>query len=501
MGLIQMSVAGTILIIIIAAVRAATRNHLPKMTYMAMWYLAVIRLLLPFSLEFSFSFYTLFPRLFPKTGNGRPAVMEPTQLLLPAYTVSKGTTAVKTGSDIPVTAIIWLLGFFILAMYFAVSYFAGVRKFSISLPVNNNFADQWLKEQKCFRNVEIRVSDRIAAPLTYGILKPRILLPKGTDWKNEDALCYILTHEHIHIKRLDAAVKIALAAVLCLHWFNPAVWLMYILANRDMELSCDEMVVNKLGEPVKSSYAMTLIHMEEIKMGGSRLNIHFSKNAIEERIKAIMKIKKIPVINTFLAAMLVLLMAVLFGTSAAASGEENTFRAVWPVLDICKNWTNKWETSKPEANKPEVDLSEKEKQEFVWPAQSCTLVTSWFGEMTALGINIDYITVSSQETDPKGSSVYAVLDGMVAFAGFDTDNGNYVVINHENGLQTVYAHCDTLRVKEGDTVTQGTVIATLGKTGKVTGACLAFRVYQDGKACDPMLYFPSDVLEAVSYAK
>lgn len=242
MGLVQMSVAGTILIIIIAAVRAATRNHLPKMTYMAMWYLAVIRLLLPFSLEFSFSFYTLFPRLFPKTGNGRPAVMEPTQLLLPAYTVSKGTTAVKTGSDIPVTAIIWLLGFFILAMYFAVSYFAGVRKFSISLPVNNNFADQWLKEQKCFRNVEIRVSDRIAAPLTYGILKPRILLPKGTDWKNEDALCYILTHEHIHIKRLDAAVKIALAAVLCLHWFNPAVWLMYILANRDMELSCAPML-------------------------------------------------------------------------------------------------------------------------------------------------------------------------------------------------------------------------------------------------------------------
>lgn len=90
---------------------------------------------------------------------------------------------------------------------------------------------------------------------------------------------------------------------------------------------------------------------------------------------------------------------------------------------------------------------------------------------------------------------------MVTFAGFDTDNGNYVVINHENGLQTVYAHCDTLKVKEGDTVTQGTVIATLGKTGKVTGACLAFRVYQDGKAWDPMLYFPSDVLEAVSYAK
>lgn len=112
----------------------------------------------------------------------------------------------------------------------------------------------------------------------------------GMGW--ELSLC--LEHEFVHIKRLDGLTKLILIAALCLHWFNPLVWVMVVLANRDLELSCDEAVVRLFGEQVKSAYARTLIHMEEIKSGCLPLCSNFSKNAIEERITAIMKIKKFP---------------------------------------------------------------------------------------------------------------------------------------------------------------------------------------------------------------
>ena len=88
----------------------------------------------------------------------------------------------------------------------------------------------------------------ISSPLTYGILHPVILLPKKLDRNDQAALKYVLTHEYVHIRRFDAITKILFAAVLCIHWFNPLVWVMYVLANRDIELSCDAWVIRMMGE-------------------------------------------------------------------------------------------------------------------------------------------------------------------------------------------------------------------------------------------------------------
>ncbi|RAZ18687.1 peptidase M56, partial [Klebsiella oxytoca] len=70
-------------------------------------------------------------------------------------------------------------------------------------------------------------------PLTYGIIHPVILLPKSTDWTDTERLNYVLEHELAHIRHFDAAAKLALTAAVCVHWFNPLVWLMLSLANRD----------------------------------------------------------------------------------------------------------------------------------------------------------------------------------------------------------------------------------------------------------------------------
>ena len=92
-------------------------------------------------------------------------------------------------------------------------------------------------------------------------------------------------------------VKLIATLALCIHWFNPVVWAMYIFLNRDIELSCDESVVRQFGETSKSNYAKTLISMEEKKSGLIPLHNSFSRNAIEERITAIMKTKKMTIIT------------------------------------------------------------------------------------------------------------------------------------------------------------------------------------------------------------
>lgn len=121
-------------------------------------------------------------------------------------------------------------------------------------------------------------------------------------------------------------MKLLLIAALCVHWFNPFVWMMYILASRDMELSCDEAVLHLFGEHEKSAYARTLISMEETRSGFTPLCNNFSKNALEERMTAIMKTKKSTIFSIALAAFIVVGTTTTFATSAKveASKENST---------------------------------------------------------------------------------------------------------------------------------------------------------------------------------
>jgi len=90
-------------------------------------------------------------------------------------------------------------------------------------------------------------SDRITTPVAVGIIKPWIILPKFMDLNDTQLLRYVFTHEYYHIRRFDALWKMIFVFALCIHWFNPMVWVMFILACRDIELTCDEMVIRHFG--------------------------------------------------------------------------------------------------------------------------------------------------------------------------------------------------------------------------------------------------------------
>ena len=317
MSLLQMSRSGAVLILVIVVIRALAIHKLPKKAFLVLWGVVAVRLLIPYSLPSAISIYSLLGRLVPAAEEIRE--MPASTLTIPAYHVTPmpETSAVHTAS-VPMNpwTVVWLVGGLICAVFFVMAYLKCRREFKASLPIDNEYAKHWLGEHRIYRTIEIRQSGRISAPLTYGVFHPVILMPKTADWNDLDTLNYVLTHEYVHIRRFDAVTKLVLTVALCVHWFNPAVWIMYVLANRDIELSCDEAVIRQFGERTKSAYAMTLIRLEETRNSLTPLCNNFSKNAIEERIIAIMKTKKTSLAALLIAAALVVGVTTAFATSA-----------------------------------------------------------------------------------------------------------------------------------------------------------------------------------------
>lgn len=341
-GLWQMSISGTVLIAAVLLFRMLFLHKLPKRTFLMLWGIVALRLLLPVWL----------PSVF---GVEAPLVQEPPlQNLFSEPGTKSGTkTDVPNGITVPNTItekqetkqnvsieqqktqplklpalwdVIWSVGFLIFGLYFLISYLHCLIEFRTAVLVRNPAATQWLQTHSGRRRITLRQLDRVYTPLTYGIFRPVILLPKSFDWDNETQCEFILEHEYIHIRSFDMVKKLLLTMILCLHWFNPFVWVMYLLCQRDMELACDEQVIRRRGEHAKSAYAHTLISMEERRNGLMPLpGSGFSKNGMEERITAIMKIKK----RTFgivLAAAIVLLvagMALLLSMKQSAEAANN----------------------------------------------------------------------------------------------------------------------------------------------------------------------------------
>ena len=323
--LLGMSFRGSVLIIAVVVVRAVLIYKIPKKTFLILWEIVFLRLLIPFSIPFVFSIYTLLNRITSDATFRSPAANMPNTAWVQEHRV--GTPASSS-----IFFVVWCTGMIVFSLFFIVSYLRCRVEFQTSLPVNSDYAAQWLREHSIIRSISIRQSDRILSPLTYGVFHPVILMPKETDWNNTNHLLYMLSHEYIHVCRLDILKKIIATIVLCIHWFNPMVWVMYLLFNRDVELTCDECVVRQFGEKSKAVYSLILINMEEKQSGLFPFCTNFSQNAIEERITAIMKMKKTTKISFVSACLIVGGIMTMFATSAQARStpaplDENAFAA------------------------------------------------------------------------------------------------------------------------------------------------------------------------------
>lgn len=324
MTLLQMSFSGSILILVIVVIRALAINKLPKRTFLLLWEIVIIRLLLPFFIPSEFSVYSFIKQckrgemFFTEAEENMVNLTLSGNIFNGVHSIQQSNTA-----SVSIWFTIWCIGTMFFAIYFVVSYLYFRFEFKTSFPVHDDFTEQWLRKNQTKRVVSIRQSERFSTPLTYGIFHPTILIPK-MEWTNMDQLQYVLLHEYMHISHYDTAKKLLAIIALCVHWFNPFVWAMCILFNRDIELACDESVINCMGENSRSIYALMLIHMEARKSGITPFCSNFSKNAIEERITAIMKMKKRTILSFAAACIVVLSTVTVFATSSSESSGQMT---------------------------------------------------------------------------------------------------------------------------------------------------------------------------------
>jgi murein DD-endopeptidase MepM/ murein hydrolase activator NlpD len=139
-------------------------------------------------------------------------------------------------------------------------------------------------------------------------------------------------------------------------------------------------------------------------------------------------------------------------------------------------------------------VDESESRWFQWPVADWKVIafSTPYGEVN--GVSHPGIDIAAS----AGSVITAAADGTVKETGFSTEDGNYLILDHGDGLETKYAHCQEVTVSQGDQVSAGEEIATVGSTGQSTGSHLCFQVWQDGEAQNPVAYFDSDIRDTLS---
>lgn len=207
--------------------------------------------------------------------------------------------------------IVWVLGCFGLAIYMGGKHFRFVKECKEAIPISADFYKftkiaEFKKRINLKRRVRICQFDRICTPFTYGILTPVVIIPKAFI-QDEKILEISMLHELVHVKQFDVLIKLLLVVSVCVHWFNPLVWVMYVYANKDIELSCDEKVVELLGEQSKKEYINSLLKVATAGKKYGCLTSLYSNFNLKERCVIVMKTRK----KRYVAVILSILVASL----------------------------------------------------------------------------------------------------------------------------------------------------------------------------------------------
>ena len=192
MNLLQMSFSGAAFITAVVIIRAVAINKLPKKTFLVLWELVILRLLIPFSIPSMFSVYTLVTHSISSTTLPEAGTDYNIPTMQGLFVTTQGAEQPPENilSSVSMWFIVWCAGIILIALFFVISYLRCLIEFRTALPVHNHYVEKWLAERPLKRPILVKQSDRISAPLTYGIFRPVILVPKKMDWKNEKQLQY-----------------------------------------------------------------------------------------------------------------------------------------------------------------------------------------------------------------------------------------------------------------------------------------------------------------------
>lgn len=335
--IVNMSILASWLVLVVMILRLILKKA-PRWISVLLWGLVAVRLICPFSIE---SPVSLIP---DSVGNGdwlsewmddyigEVSIIHDNSVNYDAAVaagrepVSDGSGGyyVVTGYDrlgepstventvIPVLSVIWFNGMALLAMYTAISYWRLRRRVDTAVLYKDN----------------IFQSEYIDSPFVMGIMKPNIYLPFELDGQN---LEHVVAHEQAHICRHDHWWKPLGFLLLTIHWFNPLMWLAYVLLCRDIELACDEKVIRKLDNEQRADYTQALIVCSVSRRSIAACPLAFGEVSVKERVVSIMKYRK-PAFRIVIPAVLVCMIAAVCFLTNPKQDHKNSEQSAEAVL-------------------------------------------------------------------------------------------------------------------------------------------------------------------------
>lgn len=304
LNILNMSITASYIAIAVILIRLLLRRA-PKFISCVLWGLVALRLIFPFSFE---SIMSLIPSASPVPPDiiysNSPAI----QSGIPAVNtvinpiIQENFTPTVSSSVNPLQAVtfiaanIWVLGIIAMLTYCLISYLKIRKQVSSAVKDNGN----------------VYLCDAVSSPFILGVIKPRIYLPSNI---TENDKVFVLAHETAHIKRLDHIWKPLGFLLLSVYWFNPVLWVAYILLCRDIELACDEHVIKKMGIEDKKLYSSTLLSLSITRRSIAACPVAFGEVGVKSRIKGVLNYKRPTFWITLIAVIACLAVSLTFLTN------------------------------------------------------------------------------------------------------------------------------------------------------------------------------------------
>lgn len=321
--IINMSISASWLVLVVLVLRFFLKKA-PKWVNILLWGIVAIRLICPFSFE---SVLSLIPSAktiplnigtdtTPAIDSGFHAlnnIVNP--FISQSNTPMPGKSINSLQLTIAIFECIWVLGITAMAVYTAISYLKLHHKIDTAIHYKDS----------------IFQSENVNSPFVLGILKPKIYLPFKL---NEHDVEYVIAHEQAHIRRKDHWWKPLGFLLLTIHWFNPLMWVAYILLCRDIELACDEKVVKKFGNEQRANYMQTLVDCSVNRRMIAACPLAFGEVGVKERVKSMLNYKKPSFWVIIVAVTVCVVVAICFLTNPITSRESIKWAQDLSIEDI-----------------------------------------------------------------------------------------------------------------------------------------------------------------------
>ena len=316
--IINMSISASWLIFAVLILRLVLKKA-PKWVNVLLWGIVAIRLICPFSFESALSMIPS-AETFPKKIISGPSFdvqsgITPVDNRINDYLGDRYfegvTVPANNGNTImTILTIVWTIGILLLVAYTVISYWRLHREIDTAVRYKDN----------------IFQSENVSSPFVLGLIKPRIYLPFKLDGQDME---HVVAHEQAHIRRKDHWWKPLGFLLLTIHWFNPLMWLAYVLLCRDIELACDEKVIKGLSNEQRADYTQALVDCSVNRRMIAACPLTFGEVGVKERVKSVMNYKK-PAFWVIIIAVIVCVgVAVCFLTNPKQ--DRYTLRIVVPA--------------------------------------------------------------------------------------------------------------------------------------------------------------------------